>query len=48
VKVSQLTGALNTFRTLHEAAVNEAKNLKLSISRDKDEVTQLRSAVIDL
>ena len=48
VKVSQLTGALHTFRTLHEAAVNEAKNLKLSIARDKDEVTQLRNAVIDL
>ena len=45
---SQLTGALNTLRNLYEAAVNEAKNLKLSSARNQDEINQLRAAVMDL
>lgn len=48
VRASQLTGAFNTFRGLYEAAANEAKTLKMMISRDKDEINQLRSAVLDL
>lgn len=48
IKTSQLSGALQTFRTLHEAAINEAKALRVSIARDKDEVAQLRHAIIEM
>jgi len=48
LKITQLKGALTTFRGLHEAAVNEAKSLRLTIGRDKDEINQLREAVQEL
>ena len=45
IKIAQLRGAINTFRGLHDAAVNEAKSLRLSIGRDKDEISKLREAI---
>ena len=48
VENSQLRGALGTFRSLHEAAVREAKTLRLSIGRSDDEVAHLRKEVREI
>lgn len=45
---TQLRGALNTFRNLHEAAVREAKTLRVSIGRSDDENTHLRKEIREL
>ena len=46
--MAQLKGAIKTFRGLHDAAVNEAKSLRLSIGRDKDEISKLREAINEM
>lgn len=48
IENTQLRGALNTFRNLHEAAVREAKTLRVSIGRSDDENTHLRKEVREL
>ena len=45
---TQLRGALSTFRNLHEAAVREAKTLRVSIGRSDDENAHLRKEIREL
>lgn len=45
---TQLKAALDTFRSLHEAAVREAKTMKLAIGRNDDENIHLRKEIREL
>lgn len=45
---TQLKAALETFRSLHEAAVREAKTMKLAIGRNDDENLHLRKEIREL
>jgi Ca2+-binding EF-hand superfamily protein len=48
IESTQLRSALETFRNLHEAAVREAKSLRLAIGRSDDEVLHLRREIREL
>jgi Ca2+-binding EF-hand superfamily protein len=48
IECGQLRSALDTFRNLHEAAVREAKSLRLSIGRNDDEIIHLRKEIREL
>jgi Ca2+-binding EF-hand superfamily protein/chromosome segregation ATPase len=48
IESTQLRSALDTFRNLHEAAVREAKSLRLSVGRSDDEIIHLRKEIREL
>jgi Ca2+-binding EF-hand superfamily protein len=48
IESTQLRSALETFRNLHEAAVREAKSLRLMVGRSDDEIIHLRKEIREL
>lgn len=48
IESTQLRSALDTFRNLHEAAVREAKSLRLSVGKSDDEIIHLRKEIREL
>lgn len=48
IETTQLRSALETFKNLHEAAVREAKSLRLAVGRSDDQVVHLRKEIREL
>lgn len=48
IDVTQTKGALDTFRSLHEAAVRDVKTLRVAVVRTDDEIQHLRKEIRDM